>query len=343
MSAAVGDPGGVRDDKLSRGDAPGSNMDISPAGMELTFPTGDPAAFDGAYIPETASHASSSRQSAKRIPFNPATKNVQTRMEDAYVPVPHQRDKPTQFREQFDLLMNRLEDRFQNERLTLEEKHSRELEDAMGYFSLSSGEREAKQQELQMALLEDIGDMAQQLQELTGTLGADDDTGENLTLPSDPRVLEMYAKRMQNLEEQFQREKMELEQKHAIEMEEALGTLKTSRGKRDAKQSQLQEEISAEIGGISKQLEELNRAKETYESKMSVLKQQLSQEYVTTSRPYSTTAFMFCLPCFSLSIYLSVRVYLFVCLFACSLVRLFACSLACLLVCLFVWVAIEAA
>jgi hypothetical protein len=276
MSAAAGDPGGVRDENLTRGDAPGSNMDISPAGMELSFPTDDQAAFELADV----SHASSSRQSGKRISFKPATVNVNTRTADAYVPTPRQREKPTQFREQFDLLMNRLEDRFQNERLSLEEKHSRELEEAMGYFSLSSGERDAKQQELQMALLEDIGDMAQQLQELTGTLGADDDTGDNLTLPSDPRVLEMYAKRMQNLEEQFQREKMQLEQKHAVEMEEALGTLKTSRGKRDATQMQLQEEISAEIGGISKQLEELNRAKEAYESKMGVLKQQLSQEYV---------------------------------------------------------------
>jgi hypothetical protein len=181
------------------------------------------------------------------------------------------------FRQQFDQLMKRLEDRFQAERVELEEKHSRELEDAMGYFSLNSDEREAKQQELQVSLLEDIGNMAQQLHDLTGALGPHDDV-ENITLPSDPQVLEQYANRMQGLEEQFQNEKFELECKHAAEMEEALGTLKLSREQRDVKQLELQDQLSAEIGDMAKQLEDLNRAKQDYETKMAVMKQQLTEK-----------------------------------------------------------------
>lgn len=276
-----GDPGGVRDERKPAPDAPASVLGVSPAGMELTIPSNAPAPFADAEIPDLSQEGSSYRgggEADKKISFN-ATRAVRTGNTDGYEPVrAPSKGKPTKFREQFDNLMARLEDRFQHERLSLEEKHSRELEEAMGYFSLSSGEREAKQQELQMSLLEDIGNMAQQLQELTGTLGADEDTGENLTLPSDPKVLEEYARKMQGLEEQFQREKIELEQKHASEMEEALGVLRKSREQREAKQIQLQDEISAEIGGMAKQLEELNRAKEEYESKMELLKRQLSQE-----------------------------------------------------------------
>jgi hypothetical protein len=173
--------------------------------------------------------------------------------------------------------MKRLEDRFQAERVELEEKHNKELEEAMGYFSLDSDEREAKQQELQVSLLEDIGNMAKQLHDLTGALGPNDDL-ENLTLPSDPQVLEQYANRMETLEEQFQKEKFDLERKHAAEMEQALGTLKLSREERDVKQQELQNQLSAEIGDMAKQLEELNRAKHDYEAKMAYLKQQLAEK-----------------------------------------------------------------
>ena len=207
-----GDPGGVRDELYLAIDAPGTTTDVSPAGMELTFPmsTTDPAAFEEGIIPETVyeeDEDSSPEEPQKRISFQPPKQSTTS----------GKNQKPTQFREQFDHLMKRLEDRFLAERLSLEEKHSRELEEAMGYFSLSSGEREAKQQELQISLLEDIGSMAQQLHELTGALGPDDDV-ENLTLPSDPRVLEEYARRMQGLEEHFQYEKLQLDQKQANEM-----------------------------------------------------------------------------------------------------------------------------
>ncbi|CAB9517069.1 expressed unknown protein [Seminavis robusta] len=281
---AGGDPGGVRDERIVAPDAPATTMEISPAGMELTFQADDPAAFVDSELPDLSQEGSSFREPSKKISFKTAEAMKEGKSE-GYGPLPPPREKPTQFREQFDHLMTRLEDRFQNERLGLEEKHSRELEEAMGYFSLSSGEREAKQQELQMSLLEDIGNMAQQLQELTGTLGADEAMGESLTLPSDPNILEEYAKRMHHLEDHFQREKMQLEQKHASEMEEALGTLKMSREHREAKQVDLQNELSAELGGVEKQLEELNRAKEEYEAKMGNLKRQLSQDDRSSVRP----------------------------------------------------------
>lgn len=264
LDVDAGDPGGVRDDEKLAPDAPGKDQEMSPAGMELTFettPTSAAAVYDGS--PEESAYQDP-YQEQKKISFKSPP------------PPESGGEKPKQFREQFDHLMTRLEDRFQNERLGLEEKHCRELEEAMGYFSLSSNEREVKQQELQVSLLEDIGDMAQQLQELTGALGSED--AESLTLPSDPRVLEEYAQKMQNLEDQFQREKLELEKKQASEMESALGTLKMSRQQRETKQLELQDEISAEIGDMAKQLEELNNAKEAYESKMGMLKQQLSKE-----------------------------------------------------------------
>lgn len=265
-----GDPGGVRDETQLAPDAPGSTKAASPAGMELTFPTStDPAAFEEGIMPETVleeEESSAQGQPQRKITFQQPQQSTND-----------QEQKPTQFREQFDHLMNRLEDRFQGERLSLEEKHSRELEEAMGYFSLSSGEREAKQQELQMSLLEDIGSMAQQLHDLTGALGPADDV-ENLTLPSDPKVLEEYARKMQGLEEQFQAEKIQLEQKHATEMEQALGTLKMTTGQREAKQAELQDQLSAEIGDMANQLDELNQAKEAYELKMDQLKEQLTKE-----------------------------------------------------------------
>ena len=266
-----GDPGGIRDEQQQAPDAPGSTTAASPAGMELAFPmTTDPAAFEEGVVPETVLEGEdlSEQQPQKRISFEQPQQYTK-----------QEPQKPTQFREQFDRLMNRLEDRFQGERLSLEEKHSRELEEAMGYFSLSSGEREAKQQELQMALLEDIGSMAQQLHELTGALGPGDDV-ENLTLPSDPKVLEEYARKMQSLEEHFQAEKLQLEKKHASEMEHALGTLKMTTGQRVAKQAELQDQLSTEISDMANQLDDLNRAKEAYESKMGQLKEQLTKVYV---------------------------------------------------------------
>jgi hypothetical protein len=269
-----GDPGGVRDENLAP-DAPGTTTDVSPAGMELMFQTqDDPAAFDEPVIPETAEYNEESareKQTSFKRPDADQKQILSSKRRSAGG------GPSNQFREKFDNLMKRLEDRFQNERLILEEKHSRELEEAMGYFSLSSVEREAKQQELQISLLEDIGNMAQQLHELTGALGPIDDF-ENLTLPSDPKVLEEYAQRMQSLEEHFQREKLELERKHASEMEQALGSLKMTREQREYKQLELQDQLSAEIGDMAKQLEELNRAKEAYESKMGMLKQQLTKE-----------------------------------------------------------------
>jgi len=279
-----GDPGGVIKEHQSAPDAPGTTTDASPAGMELTFHT-DPAAYEEPIIPQPVHEDEGAWQNPERLVTfqSPAVSSEQQpRNQKQSTPPPKKKTAPggapsSQFREQFDNLMKRLEDRFQNERLSLEEKHSRELEEAMGYFSLSSNEREAKQQELQISLLEDIGNMAQQLHELTGALGPEDDI-ENLTLPSDPKVLEDYAKRMQTLEEQFQTEKVELEKKQASEMEQALGTLKMSSQQREAKQYELQDQLSAEIGDMAKQLEELNRAKEAYESKMGSLKQQLTKE-----------------------------------------------------------------
>lgn len=271
---AGGDPGGVRDDEKMAPDAPGNDVKISPAGMELTFQTTtSDAVYKEPIVPETAYEDPFKDQ--KKISFKaPPIDTKRSRHASSGAP---QTENPKQFREQFDHLMKRLEDRFQNERLGLEEKHCRELEEAMGYFSLSSGEREAKQQELQISLLEDIGDMAQQLHELTGALGSEGDA-ESLTLPSDPKMLEEYARKMQSLEDQFQREKLELEQQQANEMEQALGSLKMTREQREGKQLELQDQISAEIGDMAKQLEELNRAKEAYESKMGMVKQQLTKE-----------------------------------------------------------------
>jgi hypothetical protein len=277
-----GDGGGGR--KAGK-DAPGTSVEFSPAGMELTIPS-NPAIFKETPIPETVDDHSSRLEKGEDAlgEEKPQEKPMAQLAEDKNPNIERQSTwktgtagaaTPTRFREQFDHLMKRLEDRFQTERLGLEEKHSRELEEAMGYFSLNSDEREAKQQELQIALLEDIGSMAQQLQDLTGALGPQDDM-ENLTLPSDPKVLDEYARKMQSLEEQFQKEKLELERKHAAEMEEALGTLKLSREQREAKQLELQDHLSAEIGDMAKQLEELNHAKKDYETKMEVLKKHLT-------------------------------------------------------------------
>jgi len=277
-TGAGGDPGGVREERLTP-DAPGVTTEVSPAGMELTFTTSDePAVFEKPQKDSLREEELLLQQ--KRISFSPPpAETIDTAAATGQVRHATTERKPTKFREQFDSIMNRLEDRFQVERLNLEEKHSRELEEAMGYFSLSSGEREAKQKELQISLLDDIGSMAQQLHELTGVLGPGDDV-ENLTLPSDPKVLEEYARKMQELEAHFQKEKLQLERKHASEMEEALGTLKMTSHQREAKQVELQDQLSAEIGDMAKQLEDLNKAKEVYESKVGALKSQLIGEYV---------------------------------------------------------------
>lgn len=285
----IGDPGGVRDDENHMApDAPGLDIEKTPAGMDITFQT---PSTDGAVHPddpiipppEGAAYDDAYNFQQPKVSFEAPP--LETRRASFDPASAHQGgQQPKQFREQFDGLMTRLEDRFQNERLNLEEKHSRELEEAMGYFSLSTVEREAKQEELQTALLEDIGNMAQQLNELTGTLGTEGD-GESLTIPSDPRVLEEYARKMQDLEDQFHREKEELEAKQANDMERALGTLKLSREQREAKQLQLQDQLSAEVGDMTRQLEELNQAKHAYESKMGIIKKQLSKE-----EPFGRTA-----------------------------------------------------
>lgn len=258
-------------------DAPGNTINASPAGMTLSIPN----AAQGAIMPETVQEDSTqdggTREEFKTEEPDNDDKDVNVERTARFVVPATGSSSQKQFRQQFDQLMKRLEDRFQNERLELEEKHSKELEEAMGYFSLTSEEREAKQQELQVSLLEDIGNMAQQLTDLTGVLEPNEEM-ENLTLPSDPQVLEQYANRMQGLEEQFQQEKYELERKHASEMEEALGTLRLSREQRDAKQLELQDQLSAEIGDMAKQLEELNEAKQDYESKMAMLKRQLAEK-----------------------------------------------------------------
>lgn len=296
---------------------PPSEAEESPEGIEITIPSDDALRQTTSIVPETVTEEGEeslyglTQQLREQQRLLQIQQQQVAMMEGVATDDTAGMDDSYPFRAQFDDMMSLLGKRFENERRNLEGKHAQELEDALNMLSFTSSERDTKRQEMQVALLEDIGDMAQQLHDLTGMLGSVPEgseydamaaaaaVGANLeggvggflpqqepttTIrqppPSSGRAVvpEEYLQQMNRLEEQFQLEKLEMERKHAMEMEEALGALKLSREQRESHQRVLQDQLLDEIKEMAKQLEQLNKAKEAYESKMDTLRKRLHEK-----------------------------------------------------------------